>query len=227
MRKWDVWHLIWVLVLVVGLVLLGVTSVVAISYRDSSAFVNFASIWGLFVSLIGFLLTIYTLFDTQRITREAQQKVEAVTIDAREKIEAAAKRAQDAQERTRQLLERVTSGVRSADNQTLLTWMKGLRQATMQREWPKALLLAEESTAVGERLVRAEGLTDSERLSLRGKIDDLRLLHTFIRTNRLPAGPTQQLDLEDAKAKGIDDLIGLLEALSGRLFHEPTKGSHP
>jgi hypothetical protein len=61
MQKLDVWHLIWVLVLVVGVVLLGLTLGIALSYRESSTFANVASIWGLFVGLIGFIVTIYTL----------------------------------------------------------------------------------------------------------------------------------------------------------------------
>ena len=57
MQKLDVWHVVWILVLVVGVVLLGLTLVIALGYRESSTFANFSSIWGLFVGLIGFIVT--------------------------------------------------------------------------------------------------------------------------------------------------------------------------
>ena len=231
MPKLDVWHVVWVLVLVVGVLLLGLTLVIALSHRESSTFANVASIWGLFVGLIGFIVTIYTLFETQRVSRKAQGEVQKATVEAQQKIEEAAKQAQDAvkeaQEQTRQVLERVRSGAREATYWTLLMWMKNLRQAAMQRDWPRALLFAEECPAVGERLVRAEGLSANERKGLRERIDDVRLLHAFIRTERMPEGANKLLGLDLAQAKALDDLIRLLEALGGRLHHEPTKGATP
>jgi len=74
MRKLDVWHVVWVLVLVVGVVLLGLTLGTALYHRESSTFANVASIWGLFVGLIGFTVTIYTLFETQRVSRKASRR---------------------------------------------------------------------------------------------------------------------------------------------------------
>jgi hypothetical protein len=69
MQKLDVWHLVWMADLVVGVLLLGVSFVIALCYRESSTFANFASIWGLFVGITGFLVTIDLLFETQRISR--------------------------------------------------------------------------------------------------------------------------------------------------------------
>src|SRR5262249_2608770 len=138
MQKWDAWHVAWVLVLVVSSVLLGITLMLAFAFRDSNSFANFASIGGLFVGLIGFSVTIYTLFETQRVSRKAQQVVQTATVEAQQKIEDAAKQAQEAvkqtQEQIRQVLERVRSGVRETTYWTLLMWMKNLRQATIQRD---------------------------------------------------------------------------------------------
>jgi erythromycin esterase-like protein len=218
-------------VLVLGVLLLGLTLVIALYNRENSTFASVASIWGLFVGLIGFAVTIYTLFETQRVSRKAQREVQTATVEAQQKMEEAAKQAQEAvreaQEQTRQALERVRSGIREATYWTLLMWMKNLRQATMQRDWPRALLFAEECPAVGERLVRAEGLSATERKSLRERIDDVRLLHTFIRDERMPENANKLVGLDSAQAKALDDLIRVLEALGGRLHHEPTKGATP
>src|SRR5947207_6079765 len=128
MRKVHVWHVVWLLVLMAGGLLLGLTRVIALYHRENSTFANVASIWGLFVGLIGFIVTIYTLFETQRVARRAQKEIQAATIEAQEKIQEAAKQAQEAvknaQEQTRQLLERVRYGVREADFSTLRMWVR-------------------------------------------------------------------------------------------------------
>src|SRR5204862_2676362 len=136
--------------------LLGLTLVIALYHRESSTFANVASIWGLFVGLIGFIVTIYTLFETQRISRKAQQEVQKATVEAQQAIQKAAREAQEAvknaQEQTRQVLERVRHGVREADFATLHMWVRDLRNAATLGEWPRALLFAEECPAVAERL---------------------------------------------------------------------------
>jgi hypothetical protein len=103
-------------VLVVGVFLLGVTLLIALSYRESSTFANFGSIWGLFVALIGFIVTIYTMFETQRVSRKAQQEVQEATLAAQQAIQKAASEAQDAvkqaQQQIRQTLDKVRHGVR-------------------------------------------------------------------------------------------------------------------
>jgi hypothetical protein len=148
MQKLDVWQVVWVLMLVVGMVLLGGTLLIAISNRESSTFANFASIWGLFVGLIGFIVTIYLLFETQRVARKAQREIQTATAEAQQAIQKAASEAQEAvrnaQEQTRQVLQRVRHGVRDADFSTLRMWVRDLRTAARLGDWHRALLFAEE-----------------------------------------------------------------------------------
>src|SRR5437879_13857844 len=104
---------------------------------------------------------IYTLFETQRVSRKAQREVQTATVEAQQAIQKAAREAQEAvknaQEQTRQVLERVRHGVREADYSTLRMWVRELRTATFLGNWHRALLFAEECTAVAERLRNAEG----------------------------------------------------------------------
>lgn len=228
MRKLDVWHVVWVLVLVVGGVLLGLTFAIAIGYHENNAFANFASIWGLFVGLIGFIVTIYTLFETQRVSRKAQQEVQAASVEAQQAIQRAAREAQEAvknaQDQTRQVLERVRQGVREADFSTLHMWVRELRTAAGQGDWQRALLFAEECPAIAERLRNAEGLEDDERNGLREGADDLRLVQTYIRNKRLN---TDEKGLAPNHTKKVEALAALLERLGGRLHHEPTRETTP
>jgi ElaB/YqjD/DUF883 family membrane-anchored ribosome-binding protein len=228
MQKLDVWHVVWFLVLVVGVLLLGLTLGIALYYRENSTFANVASIWGLFVGLIGFSVTIYILFETQRVSRKAQQEVQTATVEAQQAIQKAAREAQEAmknaQEQTRQVLERVRHGVREADFSTLHMWVRELRTAASGGDWHRALLFAEECPAVIERLRNAEGLEDSERQGLREGADNLRLVQAYIRNTRLD---TKSMGLAAKHANSVEALAALLERLGGRLYHEPTKGATP
>jgi hypothetical protein len=162
MQKLDVWHVVWIFVVAISVVSLVGTLVFALFNREDSAFANFASIWGLFVGLIGFTVTIYTLFETQRTSRKAQQEIQEATLGAQEAIQKAATAAQEAvknaQEQTRYVLERVRHGVREADFSTLHMWVRELRTAAGLGDWHRALLFAELCPAVAERLRHAEGL---------------------------------------------------------------------
>jgi len=228
MQKWEVWHLKWVFVLTGTLVLLGLTLAMALYNRESGSFANVASIWGLCVGLIGFGVTIFTLFETQRVSRKAQQEIQAATIEAQQAIQKAAREAQEAvknaQAQTRQVLERVRHDVRETDFATLYMWVRELRTAAGLGEWQRALLFAEECPAVAERLRRAEGLEDSEREGLGVGADNLRLVQAHIRRNRQN---TEIKGLAADHAKNVQALAALLEQLRGRLHHEGLKGVTP
>ena len=228
MQKWDGWYVAWILGPVVGVLFLVLALVFALYQREDSAFANFASIWGLFVGLIGFSVTIYTLFETQRVSRTAQEEVQTATIEAQQAIQKAASEAQEAvknvQEQTRQVLERIRHGVREADFSTLRMWVRELRAAADLGDWHRALFFAVECPAVAERLRNAEGLEADERQGLREGADNLRLVQAHIRKARLN---TQTTGLAVKHAENVEGLAALLERLGGRLHHEPTKGAIP
>jgi hypothetical protein len=217
MQKTDGWYGIWISVLVVGVVLLGLTLGIAFFNRENGAFANVASIWGLFVGLIGFIVTIYTLFETQRVSRQAQQEIRKAASEAQQAVA-------NAQEQTRQMLERVRQGVREADFSTLRMWVRELRTAATQGDWRRVLLFAEECPVVIERLRNAVGLLDSERNDLGEGADNLRTLQAHIRNNLLN---TETTSLTPKYAKSLEALATLLEQVGGRLYHEATRGANP
>ncbi len=186
MPKLDVPNIVWILVLVFYLVLVLVWLVIAYIWRESSLFANFASIGGLGVGLFGFVATLYTLFETQRVSRNAQQEIQTATLKAQQEIQRAASEAQEAvrnaQEQIRQVLERVKHGDREADFATLHMWIRELRTAAGRGDWHRALFFAEECPAVVERLRNADGLEDDERRrSARGRTTSASSRRTFAR----------------------------------------------
>jgi hypothetical protein len=205
MSKQVNWHVVWIVVLVMGVLLLALTLVIALDHRNNSTFANVASIWGLFVGLIGFAVTIYTLFETQRVSRKAQTEIKSATVEAQRRIEDAAKQSQEAvksgQEQTRLVLERVRHSVREADFLTLHMWVRELRTAAGRGDWQRALFFAEECPAVAERLRNAEGLDDSERIGLREGADNFRLVQDYIRKHRLK---TETAGLSANHAKNVE-----------------------
>lgn len=225
MQKSDFWHLVWVSVLVVAGGLLGITLLIALAYSNSSTFANVASIWGLFVGLIGFVVTIYTLFETQRISRSAQKEIQTKTAEAQLAMDKTLGEAQvmvkNAQEQIRQVLERARHAVRNSDFWMLQMWTTELRTATGAGNWYRALFLAEACPFMAERLRHAEGLEDSERQDLREGADNLRLLQAYIGKDRLK---TEKPGLPPSHAKCVEKLVTLLERIGGRLHHEPIKG---
>ena len=217
MRRLDGWHVGWMALLIVGVVSLGITFCIAIYNRENSTFANFAGIWGLFVGLIGFVLTIYTVFETQRVSRAAQEAIQRAAREAQEAVK-------NAQDQTRQMLERVRNGMRAADFSTLYMWTRELRSAAMLGNWHRALVLAEECPRVAEHLANAEGIEDEERQALRERADDLRLVHAYITKNLLT---TETKGLPVNHAKNVEKLAALLERIGGRLHYETTKGAIP
>ena len=152
MQKLDVWHIVWVLLLVIGVLLLAATLVIALNHRENSTFANFSSIWGLSVSLIGFVITIYTLFETQHVARRAQREVQNATIEVQRKIEDAAKQAQEAvknaQEQIRQLLDTVPT--RRPRRRLFDATYVGKRAANIRQIWRM-----ESSPSLGRRMPRS------------------------------------------------------------------------
>src|SRR5665213_2436480 len=71
---------------------------------DASAAANFSSIWGLAVSLIGFAITISTMLQTQRIAREAQEKIQKAAERSEKAVADAYRQASAAMERVATVL---------------------------------------------------------------------------------------------------------------------------
>jgi len=222
MGRVDLWHLIWIVVLILGIILLAGTFFIALYYRESGQTANFSSIWGLWVGIIGFALTIYTMFETQRATRKAQQAVQAATVEAQRAIEKAASEAKDAADKARTqvgvALDQVKREILGWDREGLLHLLLVLRQSAEAGEWPQFLLCARLSSRFVERLSYAAGFREDEKTALRSQADEMRLLTEHVRA-KLAAEETINLGAKHTKL--LASLEALLDKVSARRFYLP------
>ncbi len=144
------WHYKWILAGIGGGFFLLLGFILAYLFRDTTQTANFASIWGLWVSLIGFAVTIYTLIETQKISQEAQQKIENAASRAQQAIE-------DSQEQIRQAVNTIRREVLHSDHAFLLLLLRGLRDAADGGQWDRALFCAEHSPRLAMRIAGAGG----------------------------------------------------------------------
>jgi heme/copper-type cytochrome/quinol oxidase subunit 1 len=76
----------------------------AIYWNDSTAGANFSSIWGLCVSVVGFVITIATMLQTQHIAREAQRRIQEAADRSEKSVADAYRQVRLAMEKTSMVL---------------------------------------------------------------------------------------------------------------------------
>jgi hypothetical protein len=191
-------------VMLVGAVTLG------IAFRGGTLG-NVASIVGLAVSVLGFVVTIWTVLDARQQIKDAADRSEKAIAQAREEVGRA--------------VGGIASQLLAADCAVLRTGVQDLRQAAQDMKWPRAVYRCQECRTVAYRLAHDSRLTGEETSKLREAADDFQLIQRFIEKNRL-AG--QAGLLQDRHIQSLDDVIGLLARIQARFHHgslRPTEES--
>jgi len=99
---------------------------------------NFFSIAGWWLGFVGFAVTIYTLYETQRVSREAQQKIEEAAARAEQAVKTA-------EEHTQRAIAAIRREVLHSDHAALLQLLRSLRDAASHGQWERALVCTENS----------------------------------------------------------------------------------
>ena len=171
-------------------------------YAACGWFGNVASVLGLLVSLVGFMLTIWTVLQTQRMSKDAQEKIQ--------------KAFSEAQEETRSAVERIGLHLLVTETDILLQIIMGLRQAGVQGQWQLAMAHCMEARLATMRLAGNPHLHEEENETLRSGGEDLNLIHRYIERERLGADAVIP-GLPDQKTKALDKMISALGQLQARL----------
>jgi hypothetical protein len=185
---------------VVAAVLLAVGAVVAYHGRDSSAFANFAGIFGLCVGVVGFAVTIYTLVETQRVSRKA----EAAIVEAAARAE---RTVRQAQQQMRRAIDLARRSVRNAESADLLRRVRELQQAAEHRDWHRALFQADECARLARSLAADESLGAATMAALRARAEDMAEVRAFIRLNRMSEEPGGLQTKHEERLEALDNLL--------------------
>jgi hypothetical protein len=189
------WLFTWKGILAV-LIIVGIAAAVGYVYQEGTL-ANIASIVGLAVSVLGFVITIWTVIDARKQITEAADRAEEAVAEAREE--------------SRRAIAGIAALLRAGDCAALQTGIENVRQDAKDAQWARAAYRCHECRRVAIRLEQDEHMTDEEKSGLRAVADNLLLILQFIEKNRLAGKPENaMLPLERPKIQSLDEMIGLL-----------------
>jgi hypothetical protein len=206
------WLLALLCVLSVAIVIAGVLILV---YHDETKaiidqYANLASVLGLFVSLVGFILTVSAVFETLRVSKQARQEIQKAAAEARKE--------------TKLTLDKIRLRMMEDTCEHAFLAASDARKAIRSSDWLRAIERCQEARRLASRLVAFGDLTEIERTLIRKAIDELKATISFIERNRLKPEPAQ--GLPDKALQPIDSLIDELDKVRGRLQHKVLEASH-
>jgi len=195
------WLFSWKGFTLAGVILLAALGV-AIVFRDGP-YGNIASIFGVAVGVLGFVITIWTVHDARQQIKDASTRAEKAIAQAAEE--------------SRRAIERIAALLFASDCAALQHGVENLRQAAQDEMWPRAVYRCQECRIVAARLAHDSHLTADEASQFRQAVDDFALILVFIERNRLDG---QTGVLQRSQIERLDELIGLLVRIQGRTHHE-------
>jgi hypothetical protein len=203
------WRVIWVLVILLALGGWAVGFWLAYFHRNESEWANYASIAGLGLAVVGFPITIYSLFETQRAGREAQRQATEAAREAKVAVE-------QARRDTRQALERVAMMLLAGDLERLHAAVTAVLDFGDHAIWPRALLYCREAGNLASALRVNRWLREDEQTSLALGASALTLAQTYISENRINKNSTKR-GLYRTHAENLQSFAMSLTAVRARL----------
>ncbi len=192
------WYLPVGVVFLLGFVLLFIRELSAFIDR----FANLASVLGLVVSIIGFMLTLWTVYETQRVSQNAQRQIEREVAAARKE--------------TRQAVEKIALQLLQAECEGIYRLLMEARRAIHDGQWIRSAEKCLESKQAIIRLGAYRQLESNEKLLFANGADDLQATIAFIERNRLKPNPPA--GLPNDKLQPLDTLLTLLEKTRARIL---------
>jgi hypothetical protein len=169
---------IWLLFLLLAVCGWAASFWLAYIHRQESEWANYASIAGLGIAIVGFLFTIYSLYETQRAGREAQRQTAQAAQEAKAAIE-------QARVETKQTLEKVAMMLLTGDLERLHSAVNAVLDFGELAIWPRALLHCREAAALAAAVRFNARLREDERATLAQGVDALERAQSSINDNRI------------------------------------------
>lgn len=165
-------------------------------------FANTASVLGLLVSIVGFILTLWTVRETQRVSREAQQQIEKEVAAARRE--------------TRQAVEKIALQLLQAECEGIYRLLMEARRSIRDGQWVRAAERCQEARQGLVHLGAYRHLYSEEKDAFTAAADELWETIAFIERYRLKPNPPAGLPLD--KLQPLDRSLTHLEKTRSRLL---------
>jgi hypothetical protein len=178
-------------------------------HRNDSEWANYVGIAGLCLAIVGFPFTIYSLFETQRASREAQRQAAGAAREAKEAVE-------QARADTKQALEKVAMMMLAGDLERLQAAVNAVLDFGDHAIWSRALLHCREAGVLAAALRINPHLQESERTTLDQGAEALALAQTSITHYRINKNTTTR-GLPVTHAASLQRLALSLTAMRARL----------
>lgn len=182
---------------------------------------NLAGVWGLWVSVVGFGLTFWTIFETRRVSREEQQKTQAAIAAAREETQRAVAAAR---KETREAVEKIALQLLQDECEAAHRLVSDATKAAQEKNWLRALDRFEEARRMVVLLASFPQLNTGEKQALATGRDDLRITIDHVQERALQQDPSA--DLPVARWKPLRKLLTLLEDIRARLRRSVLEPPH-
>jgi hypothetical protein len=163
---------------------------------------NTASVVGLLVSVVGFALTVWTVYETQRVSQEAQLQIEKEVAAARKE--------------TRQAVEKIALQLLQAEIEGSYRLITEARLAIQDGRWSRAAEKCQDARQSVVRLAAYRHLGEQERLAYVVGAENLQLTIGFMERNRMK--PNAPAGLPSDKLQPLDTLLTQLERTRARLL---------
>jgi len=203
------WMVIWLLVLLLAVGGWAVGFWLAYLHRNDSEWANYAGIAGLCLAIVGFPFTIYSLFETQRASREAQKQAAEAAREAKATVE-------QAREDTKLALAKVAMMLLAGDLERLQATVTAVLDFGDHALWSRALLHCREAGVLAASLRVNPRLQENERTILDQGAEALALAQTHITDNRINKNTTRR-GLYRTHARSLQSLAMSLTAVRARL----------
>jgi hypothetical protein len=200
---------IWLLALLLAVCGWAMGFWLAYLHRNDSEWANYAGIAGLCLAIVGFPFTIYSLFETQRASREAQKQATEAAREAKEAV-------QQARVETRQALDKVAMMLLAGDLERLHAVVNAVLDFGEHAIWPRALLHCREAGTLAAALGVNARLQENERTTLAQGVEALMRAQTSITENRIHRNTTMR-GLPRTHARNLQTLALSLMAMRARL----------
>lgn len=160
---------------------------------------NVASVWGFWVSVVGFGFTLWTVYETKRITRAARQE-------------------------TRENVERIALQLLQGDCEAVVRVLVDGLDAVPARNWGRVLDKFREAQRLFTRVRQFDQLQDVEKDAFRTGVENLSAAMRHLHTKVLPDDVSEPLSEEKTKAlrkhlTTLERLAVQVENAAARLRH--------